>query len=69
MGVLCVPILISALQLKCFNLYRPYFLTVTNKCTLAKVLFVTPTCFGQSGDHLQGVVQYGYKQYVSDYMK
>jgi hypothetical protein len=38
-----------------------YFVTETNKCTLAKifnytVLFITPTCFGHSCDHLQGVV-------------
>ena len=33
------------------------------------VLFITPTCFGHSCDHLQGVVQKEYKQYVSDYIK
>jgi hypothetical protein len=50
------------------------FLTVANKCTLAKmfsytVLFITSTCLGSLFDHLQGVVQSGYKQYFSDYTK
>jgi hypothetical protein len=30
---------------------------------------ITPTCFGHSYDHLQRVVQYKYKQYLSDYTK
>ena len=35
----------------------------TNKCTIAKlfsytVLFITPTCFGHSCDHIQGVPQH-----------
>ena len=49
-----------------------YFLAETNRCTLAKMfnctlLFITPTCFGHSCDHLQVVAQQGYRQYVGDY--
>jgi hypothetical protein len=55
-------------------LIHVYFLVETNQRIITKmfsytVLFITPTYFGPSCDHLQGVVKWVYKQYVSDYIK
>jgi hypothetical protein len=33
------------------------------------VLFVTPTCFDRSYDHLQGVLEWRHKKHVSYYIK